>query len=129
MHISNSILQRALISYEPVAVKKGYDRDAFEQTLYPDNTGIITIGLKEDERVGIVFSPVSAPGSTTYGYMMLGKQRLLLPVGSTLDNTTGIFSWQPGPGFFGLYRFVFVEKSNSGKVTRKFVNVVIKPKY
>jgi hypothetical protein len=129
MHISNSVLQQARISNEPVVVKKGYDRDALGQSLYPNTTGIITIRLKEDERVELVFSPVPVPGSITYAYMMSGKQRLPLPVGSTLDSAEGIFYWQPGPGFFGRYRFVFVEKRADGEPGKKFVHVVIMPKY
>jgi hypothetical protein len=129
MHISHSLLQQARISYEPVVVKKGYDRDALDQSLYMNTTGIITIGMKEDERLEIVLSPVPALGSTTYGYMMVGKQRLLLPVGSTLDSVNGIFYWQPGPGFFAQYRFVFVERRADGSRCKKFINVVIEPKY
>jgi len=106
-------------------VRKGYDRNAPLEAFYPDSTGAITIGLKEDERVEFVLSP----GSTTYGYIMIGEQRRLLPVGSTLDRTGGIFYWQVGPAFFGHHRFVFVEKASDGQVTKKILKIVISPKY
>jgi hypothetical protein len=122
-------LQEAQPSYEPVMVKKGCDRYAFGQELYPGNTGIITIGLKEDERVEIVLSPASDSTSTSYGYMIKGSRIQLLPIGSSPDNRRGIFYWQPGVGFLGHYRFVFVEKTADGQFTKKFVNMMITPKH
>ena len=129
MYINNSIRREARLSYEPVIVKKGCDSYAFGQALYPGDTGIITIGLKEDERVEIVVSPASDSSSTSYGYMISGGRMRLLPIGSSLDHGRGIFSWQPGAGFLGLYRFVFVEETADGQFTKKLVNVKITPKH
>jgi hypothetical protein len=127
MLVGKSTLREARLSYEPVIVKKGYDRDTFGQALYPENTGIIFIGLKEDEPIEIVLSPASDSSSFSYGYMISGSRVQLLPIGSSLDNGRGIFSWQPGAGFLGLYRFVFVEKTAGGQYTKKLVNVKITP--
>ena len=44
------------------------------------------------------------------GYLVVGEQLRELPIGSTLDKENGIFYWQPGPGFIGEYRFVFINK-------------------
>jgi hypothetical protein len=38
-----------------------------------------------------------------------------LPVGSTLDRTRGLFTWQPGPGFVGRYRLAFTRRGCGGK--------------
>jgi hypothetical protein len=46
-----------------------------------------------------------------------------------MDITRGIFYWQPGAGFLGRYRFVFVEKAADGRMTKKFVIVVIHPRF
>jgi hypothetical protein len=57
--------------------------------------------------------------------MIKGSRIQLLPIGSSPDNRRGIFYWQPGVGFLGHYRFVFVEKTADGQFTKKFVNMMI----
>jgi len=101
-----------------VGVIKGYREDAAAapQTVYPDENGIIAFEIKELERLEIQFSPGVANVSP-------------LPIGSTLDTDRGIFYWQPGPGFIGQYRFVFIEKEETGPVNRKEIAVTIVPKF
>jgi hypothetical protein len=48
-----------------------------------------------------------------------------LPVGSSFDQAAGTFVWQPGPGFLGEYRFVFVDRTEGVK---SFVTVLVRPK-
>jgi hypothetical protein len=114
----------------PLRVKKGYNRDVESQTFYPDKTGQITIDIKELERVEIRLSegtrglaPLSnAPLSNAplsngnkftnkhwIGFQVIGSQLRSLPIGSFLDHETGIFSWTPGPGHFGLYTLLFIK--------------------
>jgi len=122
-----SMLQQASVSFQPVLVKKGYEIDALSEAVYPDNKGIIAIDLKEDERLEVLVKSDSS--AAVSGYAVIGNRPQILPVGSTLDRARGIFYWQPGPGFFGEYSFVFIEKSVDGHVTKKVVKVVIYPKY
>ncbi|MGE5342813.1 MAG: Ig-like domain-containing protein [Candidatus Omnitrophota bacterium] len=61
------------------------------------------------------------------GYLVVNDELKPLPIGSTLDNNNGIFYWQPGPGFIGDYRLVFIGKDNEGQIKRKDVTVTIKP--
>jgi len=84
-----------------VGVIKGYREDAAPQMIYPDATGIITIEIKELERVEIHF-PASPVNNVSP-----------LPIGSTLDREKGIFYWNPGPGFIGNYEFVFTDTSGN----------------
>jgi hypothetical protein len=64
------------------------------------------------------------------GYLEVGDQLKSLPVGSTLDSETGIFYWQPGPGFVGEYQLQFVGfDSVAGTMVRKPVNIRILPKF
>jgi hypothetical protein len=49
-----------------------------------------------------------------------------LPVGSSLDTATGVFAWQPGPGFIGTYELVFVRTSCDGARVRIPVSISIK---
>jgi hypothetical protein len=59
------------------------------------------------------------------GYLVVGNELRPLPIGSTLDARRGVFFWQPGPGFIGEYRFVFVD-GRDGK--KKIMTVNIRPK-
>jgi len=61
-----------------------------------------------------------------YGYQVVGSQLRPLPIGSTLDREKGIFYWQPGPGFIGEYRLVFIEKGENMEMKKK--NIIIKIK-
>jgi hypothetical protein len=56
--------------------------------------------------------------STFEGYLVVGNELRPLPIGSTLDRETGVFYWQPGPGFLGQYDFVFI-KQDSGRFSVK----------
>jgi len=107
----------------PVKIKKGCNPNVEPVKVYPNDKGIIPIEIKELERVEIHF----------FDSTMNIEPRTLnissLPIGSTLDSERGIFYWQPGPGFIGEYRFVFIEKGDSGQVTKKLVNVVIRSKH
>jgi len=85
----------------PASVIKGYREDAAPQRIYPDATGIITVEIKELERVEIHF-PASPVNNVSP-----------LPIGSTLDREKGIFYWNPGPGFIGNYEFVFTDTSGN----------------
>ena len=62
------------------------------------------------------------------GFLVIDDCFRSLPVGSTLDTNRGIFSWQPGPGFYGTYEFVFIKADGiNGRKVR--VRVKILPKY
>jgi len=109
----------------PIRIKKGYNHDVEPQTVYPDSNGIITIKIKELERLEIhLFEPTLNVEPRTLNISWL-------PIGSTLDRKRGIFYWQPGPGFIGDYEFVFIEKPGSGELNRKVISIRVKisPKF
>lgn len=66
--------------------------------------------------------------SNYYGFLVIDDRIRSLPVGSTLDSKNGIFSWQPGPGFYGTYEFVFIKVDG---IDRRKVKLKVKilPKY
>ena len=70
---------------------------------------------------------LSVPGCIE-GYMVVGNERRPLPVGSTLDVVNGMFYWNPGPGFVGEYKFVFIGTDEDGQTITKKMVVTIKPK-
>jgi hypothetical protein len=83
--------------YGAVKVLKGYREDAAPQSVYPGDTGIINIYIRELERVVIDFGSGPVASVKT------------LPIGSTLDRERGIFYWTPGPGFIGKYELEFID--------------------
>jgi len=110
----------------PVKILKGYGKNEEQHEIYPDNSGLINIGIRELERVVIRFP---GKGAQIAGYMEAGDQFRPLPVGSTFDTGTGTFSWQPGPGFFGDYELVFIAKAQNGEITGRHIRITIYPRY
>lgn len=120
-------LENLRVDYDkPVKIERGYGKDAGQQEIYPDSSGIISIDIKELEQVTI---QLADNVSQFTGYMVVGNQLKSLPIGSTLDAGTGTFYWQPGPGFFGAYELVFIEKDQSGEINKKHFRVIINPQY
>jgi hypothetical protein len=67
--------------------------------------------------------------SSLPGFLVVGDELRPLPIGSTLDSSTGVFAWQPGPGFIGKYTFVFVRESAGGFKDKTVVRITIVPKF
>jgi subtilisin family serine protease len=132
----------------PVEVIKGCNRNGEPIKSYPDETGIITIKIRELERIELRFdenrtqveveveekssknSKFIIQNSKFYsGYQVIGDQLRPLPIGSTLDAKRGVFYWQPGPGFFGPYEFVFIKnRSQHEAEIKKNIKIIIVPK-
>lgn len=55
-------------------------------------------------------------------YQLDGEKLRPLPIGASFNPQTGAFYWQPGPGFFGEFRFVIVDSVTK---TRKTILVTI----
>jgi len=118
-------------NFQPVEILKGYKEGRIPELIYPGDEGVITIEIKELERVEIhlqgkrEWQPL--PKRTDYrGYMKVNDRLTSLPVGSTLDSQRGIFYWQPGVGFLGEYPLVFME-NHFGQWVKKNIIVRIVP--
>ena len=59
---------------------------------------------------------------------MDGKFRPI-PIGATLDRSTGRFYWDPCVGFVGPYKLVFIIETPDGDVEQKTIEVTIEPKF
>jgi hypothetical protein len=57
-----------------------------------------------------------APLSSYTGFLVIGDQLRSLPIGSTLDTKGGIFTWQPGPGFYGTGKSFTVLAAKGKKI-------------
>ncbi len=122
-------------SFEPRRVKRGFNLNDPAQSLQPDKNGVIRLDVREVERVELDLKPISgeistALGSYAYsGFLVVGNQLRPLPIGSTLDQKKGIFTWLPGPGFLGHYQLVFLRKDKTGKWSRVTFDVKVIPKF
>lgn len=124
----------------PVQVIRGYNQNIEPQTICPDDSGDITIEIKELQRLEVHFSEgtrglahlsTGRESSTSFrnGYQFIGDRITALPVGSFLDSKNGIFSWQSGPRYLGDHELVFFKRSKKGKMKRQLITVRIRPKF
>ena len=67
-----------------------------------------------------------ADGTTYEGYRVNHGVLETLPAGSALDSATGVFSWQLGPGFAGVFDLLFIKRGVSS-AERVPVRVVALP--
>jgi hypothetical protein len=104
----------------PVRLLKG-NNDRFPvQYLRPDEQGTVTVEIEELERIKLHFFSADRDEQRMWNVTPL-------PVGSTFYPHSGIFLWQPGPGFYGDYEFLFIKQE--GPVRQRIrVNVKISPK-
>jgi len=109
----------------------GYDPDREPETIMPDEGDVFNIRCRELDRLEIrmAVSGGGFSGETHMGYLVVGSVLRPLPVGSYLDPGTGVFYWQPGAGFVGVYRLVFVREDGYGGVGRTDVAVTIVPRF
>ncbi|MCP4154422.1 MAG: hypothetical protein GY757_42250, partial [bacterium] len=106
---------------QSISVKKGATPNNWETNLAAGLTGFYSINLNEVERLEVNLGQ----GANLEGFMVAGEYLNSLPAGSTLDKETGIFYWQPGPGFYGNYRLVFIDTDAEGNQQRTMVTVSI----
>jgi YVTN family beta-propeller protein len=122
------------ISFEPIRIKTGYDRDSEFEPRLPDADGILRVEIPEVSRVEIDLgngaeAPALSPGRPRFsGHMIVGDEPRPLPIGSTLDRRTGRFSWMPGPGFVGTYDLVFIRHDGTGAAAKVPLRITITPK-
>jgi hypothetical protein len=102
-----------------VEITRGYQRNSPSQVFYPGEDGMINIEINQIERVEI---NLGHPGWR--GFHIIGDQSRSIPVGSSLDREKGIFYWQPGAGFTGLYRLLFMDTTKKRRVK---INIKITP--
>jgi hypothetical protein len=110
---------------ESIKVKKGLKDDIASESITSDGTGVFRIKIEELERLVIDFSKKSA---TIKGFTIVGNHFRPLPIGSIIHSKEKKFYWQPGPGFVGYYRFVFIERSEDNQIRMRNIHVKIEPK-
>ena len=110
---------------QPIKIVRGYDRDIEPQPVYPDEQGNLTLEIHELERLEIHLEGITGlnPSIKYDGFQVVGNQLRPLPAGSTLDREKGIYYWQPGVGFYGVYRLVFISTARPELNTQVWVHI------
>jgi hypothetical protein len=125
IHLSQ-IVDIPLNDSESIKIKRGLRDDIEPELVSSDELGVFIIKTEELERLVIEFLSSSV---LIVGYTIVGNQLRPLPIGSSIDTQKGKFYWQPGPGFVGHYRFVFIERSEDNQIRKENIIVKIEPKF
>jgi hypothetical protein len=127
----NELSRLPLDESTPIKIKRGFDSNIEPMESYPDDNGIITIEIRELERIKTRLIPIRTGWGPRlapvypHGYQLVGDRLYPLPIGSTLDRERGIFYWRPGVGFLGDFEFVFLIETEPGEIKKKIINVKI----
>jgi hypothetical protein len=105
--------------------RRGYDL-ARSLTTYRTSSGRTTVQAEELDRIELHLSRTSH--HVYSGYLRTPFGLRPLPVGSTLDASTGAFTWMPGVGFYGTYDLTFVRWTGGHAVARQDVRVTLNAK-
>ncbi len=108
----------------PLRVKAGLGPNVRPEAVAAGQDGMYRVHLKELDNLEIRFPQ----NGGVAGFMLVGKKLLPLPVGTCFNESGTVFYWHPGPGFYGEYRFVFIQKDGHGNSVKKAVQVMIGPK-
>lgn len=106
-------------------MKRGFRPDAGSEALFTDENGIAGVTISEMERLEVELgNPIAA------AYLVTANGDLKnLPTGSTVESSSGRFSWIPGPGYLGSYLMVFVLEDSEGQYTRTHIRITIEPEF
>jgi hypothetical protein len=104
-----------------VDARRGYALDVPLRHYRANQAGRVVMHAEELDRI-----EMQTAGATA-GYLVSAGALRPLPIGSGLDAATGVFVWQPGPGFVGQYDLAFTRREH-GRVVRQDVSIVLNPK-
>ena len=107
--VSAETLAALPVENAAVEVSRVAETDTTPQLVMPEWSGEIRLRSREAEPIAInLASEWDTLGGVYQGFLAVNGELRPLPPGSTLDATQGTFTWQPGAGFIGTYRLVFV---------------------
>ncbi len=110
----------------PVVGRRGFDLAAPFVSHTPTGSGRVIVRGEEIDRFELALG--AQTGVRYTGYLRTGETLAALPIGSSLDAATGVFTWAPGVGFIGTYDFVFVRSEGATAIERQEVRIVLHPK-
>jgi hypothetical protein len=113
-----------------IRFKKGYNENTRPGEISLSEGNVSIVEIRESERIEIWLGDYAGKGKRVYtGYMMVNGKQYPLPIGSTFDQRKGVFYWQPGAGFFGEYRLVFISREPGGRTVSNNILIRILPKF
>jgi hypothetical protein len=117
------------LNLAPIVGRRGYDNVPY-RTFSVGAGGRATIQAEEMDRIELQLAadPSAAAGDQYAGSLRVGDALAPLPIGSRLNPSTGVFTWQPGPGFLRAYDFLFVRSRAGRAAARQEVRIVINPR-
>jgi hypothetical protein len=121
----DSELAAAPIDLDTVQGRRGYDLDTPLQTFTPSG-GRVDVQAEELDRIELHLSRTSNHQYT--GYLRTPSGLRPLPVGSSLNPSTGAFTWMPGVGFYGAYDLTFAQRSGDRVTRRQDVRITLNAK-
>jgi Tol biopolymer transport system component len=121
--ISN--VDAAPVDMSTILARRGFDLEQPLQPVTPRNDRSI-VQAEELDRIEVHLSATA--GHHYSGYLRTGASLMPLPIGSTLDASTGTFTWMPGVAFVGGYDLLFVRWSGGAPIARQEVRVILNPK-
>jgi hypothetical protein len=132
---SPEALAKIPVSRAPLSILRGFGPKTRPETAVRDQTGALLFEVEETGLIQIEpgaesgAAPLDAAGPAIYrGCQIVEGEPRPLPIGSTLDPSTGRFSWHPGPGFLGDFRFVVI-KERGGAAEAISFSIRIRPKH
>jgi hypothetical protein len=118
-------IAQAPLDLIPIPGRRGFDLDRALQT-YALSSGRINLQAEELDRIELHLSDTANHQYTGYLHTPSGLRPL--PVGSSLDPSTGAFTWAPGVGFYGVYDLVFVRWTDGAAAARQDVRITLNAK-
>jgi hypothetical protein len=116
-------LTRALSTYEPASGRIDVDAEELDRIeLHLGNSEKQHQSLQQDQ------SLQQHQPQHLSGYLRTPAGLKPLPVGSSLDASTGTFTWAPGVGFYGSYDLTFVRWSGGTATARQDVRITLNAK-
>ena len=114
--------QAAAVSSSPMMVQQG---EGAWSLVSPNAAGVRVAQTDERNRINVQLPAVG--GATYTGAHRVGTAWRALPLGSSLDSQTGLFSWEPAAGFVGSYDLAFVSTATDGTTLIVPVRIVVGP--
>jgi hypothetical protein len=112
------------IERRAIVGRRGFDLSAPLQSFAVTAEGRATIDGEELDRIEL---HLGGPGYT--GYTRAGDALGPLPIGSTIDPATGVFTWGVGVGFVHAYDLVFVRWAQGQAAGRQEVRIALGPQH
>ena len=113
----------ASADHRPISGRRGYS-DSTPLRRYRVVDGVSTVQSEELDRIELRLGG----GQGLTGYVRSAGGLAPLPIGSALNASTGVFTWQPGVGFVGNYDLAFVRWAGGRAISRQDVRIVLNPK-